>query len=398
MASLIRDPLSGVYRIKFRFAGKQIQKSLRTTKAKEAASTVSRIEGTLADIERGRLILPAGADLWTFLLTDGKATGKPSLAGVLTIGDLFTWFVDSIPPTSKEEATFKTWNVHRKHFERIMGASKNLSSIIGNDLQGYVNHRARERHGGKLIKAVTINKELDTLQMVWNRAKSHGLAACGYPAGIKLELPKHQAKEPFRTWKQLEASGKPGPWENLFLNVVETTELLAWIEAKETRSHYFYPLCVFAAHTGARLSEIMRSEKEDFDFEGKQVKLREKKKSQAGYTYRIVDMTARLAKVMQDYWRSGHPGGRYTISREHDTPMTGPTLQEAHEWFFTESKWTVLKGYHVFRHSYASNLAAAGVDQQYIDDLMGHQTEEMRKRYRHLFPEDKRKAVAAIFG
>lgn len=33
------------------------------------------------------------------------------------------------------------------------------------------------------------------------------------------------------------------------------------------------------------------------------------------------------------------------------------------------------------------------MDQQLIDEMMGHTTEAMRKRYRHLFPSAKRSAV-----
>jgi hypothetical protein len=33
-----------------------------------------------------------------------------------------------------------------------------------------------------------------------------------------------------------------------------------------------------------------------------------------------------------------------------------------------------------------------------IDDLLGHTTEAMRKRYRHLFPDQRRDAVLAVFG
>jgi hypothetical protein len=33
-----------------------------------------------------------------------------------------------------------------------------------------------------------------------------------------------------------------------------------------------------------------------------------------------------------------------------------------------------------------------------IDEWMGHQTDEMRKRYRHLFPEQQQKAIDSVFG
>lgn len=29
---------------------------------------------------------------------------------------------------------------------------------------------------------------------------------------------------------------------------------------------------------------------------------------------------------------------------------------------------------------------------------MGHQTEEMRRRYRHLFPDQQREALSSVFG
>ena len=45
------------------------------------------------------------------------------------------------------------------------------------------------------------------------------------------------------------------------------------------------------------------------------------------------------------------------------------------------SKWEVMRGWHVLRHSFISFCAAAGVDQRLIDEWVGHTTEEMRKRY-----------------
>ena len=52
--------------------------------------------------------------------------------------------------------------------------------------------------------------------------------------------------------------------------------------------------------------------------------------------------------------------------------------------------------FHTFRHSFASNLAARGVDQRMIDRFMGHQTEAMRQRYQHLFPGDQQEAIEQL--
>ena len=74
------------------------------------------------------------------------------------------------------------------------------------------------------------------------------------------------------------------------------------------------------------------------------------------------------------------------------TKRDGPaavTKDEAHDHFkrtVADSKWAALRGYHVLRHSVISALASEGVDQWVIDEVVGHQSEEQRKRYRHLCP------------
>jgi transcription initiation factor TFIIIB Brf1 subunit/transcription initiation factor TFIIB len=45
-----------------------------------------------------------------------------------------------------------------------------------------------------------------------------------------------------------------------------------------------------------------------------------------------------------------------------------------------------------------SCMAAAGIDQRIIDEIVGHTSEEMRKRYRHLTPALKSQAVVSVFG
>lgn len=53
-------------------------------------------------------------------------------------------------------------------------------------------------------------------------------------------------------------------------------------------------------------------------------------------------------------------------------------------------------GLHAFRHAFASHLADAGVDQRVINELMGHTSEQMSQRYRHLFPKRKNEAIQSL--
>ena len=102
-------------------------------------------------------------------------------------------------------------------------------------------------------------------------------------------------------------------------------------------------------------------------------------------------------------WFVDHPGGSHAIARKAsgDEEAKPLTLNDAVHHFRTTlggSRWKAARGFHVFRHSFASNAAAAGIDQRVIDEWMGYQTEEMRRRYRHLFPEQRTSAVSLLFG
>jgi hypothetical protein len=85
MAGLTRNLESGIYRIHFRYGGKQQHRSLKTTDEREAEARKGAIEITLLDLERGRLVIPPGADIWEFVKTDGKREKKPVWENALTL-------------------------------------------------------------------------------------------------------------------------------------------------------------------------------------------------------------------------------------------------------------------------------------------------------------------------
>jgi integrase len=114
-----------------------------------------------------------------------------------------------------------------------------------------------------------------------------------------------------------------------------------------------------------------------------------------------------LRSVMKN-WIADHPGGEFTFCQETIVPRskksrTAPTpltRDEAHDHFkrtLTDSPWAKLRGWHIFRHSFCSNCAAAGIDQRIIDAWVGHQTEEMVRRYRHLIPSQSQEAIRIVF-
>ena len=415
MASLEFDEISGRYRLRFRYGGMSFKRSIKTSDQTEAEGVAARVEETVRLLERGRLELPAGADAGVFILSDGKLNGKASAEQRYTLDDLLKLYQKSLPQGAKAETTLNTEEIHISHLLGHFKKTKFAQSITTADMQAYVDKRLRDTYRDKIIRPDTVKKEVATFRLIWNWAVTQGRLTG--PAPTKgLKYPKTEQKPPFMTREEIEKIINRGGldedqqkalWDCLFLAGSEVEELLDYV--KETADHSFiHPMFVFVAHTGARRSEVLRSQVDDFNFQSRTVLIREKKRGHdKSLTYRRVKMSNLLAQTMQE-WFSQHPGGQYAICepvqilrgkpRQVGVPLT---RSEAHDHFkrtLANSKWAKLRGFHAFRHSFASNLAAAGVDQRIIDEWMGHQTEEMRKRYRHLFPDQQREAIDSVFG
>jgi integrase len=415
VASISKDSSSGRFYVRFRYAGAPYKRSLETTSESDARAALVRIKETIRDVKRGRLCIPDGADPGLFILSDGKLDRKPEAPAIRTLADLFCVYESSLPLGAKEESTLAGERIHIKHLKRHLGAQRPVRSLQSSDLQRYVNRRAGDKWQNKPIRGDTIAKEITTFRLIWNWAVKQGHLAGKAPVD-GLEYPKRNEREPFVTWAEIERRVARGGiskadedalWECLYLTRDEVAAVLQHV--KENGRHPFvYPMFAFVAHTGARRSEILRSQIDDFKFDDGVVQIREKKKSRnKRITFRRVELSPLLAEVMQ-HWFENHPGGSYTITpplelargKRGNTPRP-LTPNEAHDHFtrvLVGSKWEKLKGFHVFRHSFASNAAFAGVPEPVIDAWLGHTTEEMRKRYRHLFPAQRRSAIELVFG
>ena len=106
-------------------------------------------------------------------------------------------------------------------------------------------------------------------------------------------------------------------------------------------------------------------------------------------------MSGLRRKTMRD-WTRNHPVG--PLFYDCCEPFTRKALAHHFRYTLADSQWKDLKGWHVFRHSFISCLAAQGVDQRIIDELVGHCTEQQRRRYRHLLPNKIKESVVSVFG
>ena len=400
-----------IFRIRFRFGGAKHLCALHTADATEAGEALSRFEANLRLIDRGIVDAPpANADLGLYILSGGKlsqAPGEVPRPKRATLKDLFDGYLASFPKESKEENTWKTETIHVGHFRRLLDLSLPLAEVTQKTAQDYVTARTREAGlRKKKVSRNTVQKELGTLSSIWNNwGVVQGLIDSPPPLA-NLTYPKGTKKEKFQTRAQIEraiARGRHAPeaqaelWHSLFLTLAEVEEFLDHVR-DAGRPAYVYPMVVFAAHTGARRSEIRRALVSDFDFEAGTVLIREKKKDHTvEETHREVPVSPRLAVAMRE-WFGKHPGGPYAVCTPVGRAITDDYATKIMAAATRGSKWAVVPGWHCLRHSFISNCAARGVDQRLIDDWVGHTTEEMRKRYRHLVPDVSKAALLSVFG
>ncbi len=405
----------------------------------------AQVEYLLLRLNQRLVELPPGVGIVEYLRHDGKPPVRTESIAEWRAPTLLV-FRDRYLDThraSLEKRTIEGIELHFKHLFGALGGGFPVGELKLVDLQGYVDTRTKAKGmSGKRLSAATIKKEIVSLRTAWNWGVKMGLVTGRFP-NDGLRFPKIDEKPPFMTREEIErqiAAGGLEPyqikelWDALFLLLPEIEKLLAHIRESGTLP-WVYPMVCFAAHTGARRSELLRVRIGDVDFEGKAVLISEKKRARGKRTTRRVPLTTFLADVLKG-WLAEHPGGPYLFCnpaiversrkptrttghkdmktrattargrlanvKERDLPAPGPiTEDEANDHLHRSlrgSRWTVIKGWHIARHSFASNCAWKGTDQRLIDRWMGHTTDEMRRRYQHLIPNQEQQAIGAVFG
>ena len=386
----------------FRLGEQKFKRSLKTANQREADTAVARVERRLMMIEDGDLLIPDDADLTTFIISDGKLE-RPVVVHAMTLRELLVKYENNLRAGTLESNSIETIKLHLKHLTRILGSKLRADRLTFSNLQNYVDARSLEQgKRGRRISAVTVKKELASLSGVWNWAARMGDVRGVFPSK-GLSFQKTTEKPMFQTRSEIERQIMKGRlsdieqadlWDCLYLSADDIDDVLQVIQ-KSALHAFIHPMVLMAAHTGARRSEIMRSLAQDFDMDSGFVRLHEKKRVRGRTTTRAVPLSSQLKSVISD-WLSGR-SHRQTFTHG-DELLTVKDATHHLNWTLKGTKWECIPGWHVFRHSFISICASRGIDQRMIDAWTGHQTEEMRKRYRHLFPNVQQVALQSVFG
>jgi integrase len=256
-----------------------------------------------------------------------------------------------------------------------------------------------------------VDKERATIIQFFRWAVTHDYLDIS-PAVLLPSIKGDVDSPPFRTITEIEAVLARGGLEAsellkisdcLYLTPGEIATLLQTVRERADQD-FTYLLHAIPAYSGIRRGELLRLRWSDIEFDQGYMIARSRKQSRRKIeTTRRIDLHPELRRELLD-WLGRRPTGQYVICEQDNLEILRPFMANKYfwqpmrgtAWCLKSSKNWFKIGFHSYRHSFASNLAARGVDQRIIDEWMGHQTEAMRKRYRHLFPKDRRSAMESF--
>ncbi|MFL5328604.1 MAG: tyrosine-type recombinase/integrase [Gemmataceae bacterium] len=424
------------YRVLFPYHGKLHAFTIGRVSEHEALSKCRQVDYLLMRLKQRLIHLPPDTDIVEFVRFDGDPPETPKLPDsprrIVTLGALRDRYVATLGNGTVEANSLATVRLHLKHFLTALGEARPIDEIKLATLQEYVDTRAKAKRS-----PTTVRKEIATLRAAWNWGGSMGLTSGMFPSK-GLRYPKADEKSVFMTRREIKRRiagvGDEALWDCLYLESNDVARFLAHVK-KAAVNAWLYPALCFAAHTGARRSEVLRALVADIDFRASAVVIRERKRNRERRTQRRVPLTPLLRRVLQE-WLREHPGGPHlfchaavvgrskkrsfttghrgmksrastsvgraaTVRRREIFADSAITRDEFHDHFkrlIEGSEWSVMRGPHVLRHSFISACASKGVDQRLIDEWTGHSTDEQRRRYRHLYPSIQADAIRTVFA
>ena len=420
MAYLKLDERTGNWFVRFRYGGIQYKRSCRTKNETGAKRIQGLVDETIGLLQTGRLVVPDDIDPATWIVSGGKAEAikiKQSNADGRFAPVCDAYFKAQ---HQKAKGTLQGEVIHIRRWKKFIREHTLLRTISLDDLQRYVDERLTCTYRGRPISGKTIRKELATFRQIWVWAQIRGIVKTNCPllgpnGRWLVTLPKSVERHKFQTWTQIERRIDRNYlddyeitrlWDGVYLDQAQIAGLLQHIKSHSV-FRVVFPMVAFVAYTGCRRSEVTRAEIEDIDFDAQQIMIRERKrrKDMQGST-RFVPLHPTLETILRD-WFDAHPGSHYAFpspyriqGSESNSVPRQIASEQVHSQFknpLRGSKWEVLRGLHVLRHSFGSNLVRTGkVPASVVARWMGHTTTEMQELYQHLFPQDGVEQISVL--
>ena len=149
---------------------------------------------------------------------------------------------------------------------------------------------------------------------------------------------------------------------------------------------FLKPILVMAYNTGMRRSEILNLKWENVDMSQGYVRVEETKNGESRY----IPINKQLNEALKTV--KYNTSGDYVFSHDNEPVRTFKTAFNAAVKRAGVDRFT----FHDLRHTFASVLVMKGVDLATVQELLGHKSITMTKRYSHPTPEHKRQAIEKL--
>lgn len=267
------------------------------------------------------------------------------------------------------------WNCHLKdRFE-----NKRLNEISSLDLE-----RLKTDLSKKALSPASIKHCLVLIRQLYNKAIVWGLYKGENPVkGVKLPTLSNERTR-FLTHDEA----------NLLLKTLKQNTRIKKkvVDLEDPKLH---DMALLSLHTGMRAGEIFALRGQDVDLMNGIITIRDPKNNTTRHTYTTPKIKEILVPRMTDEAASlifKDANGQQIISVSHRFRKIVEDL--GFNKGVTDPRQKV--NFHTLRHTFASWLAIQGETLQTIADLLGHKDLSMTRRYSHLSPDHKRRAVMTL--
>ena len=257
----------------------------------------------------------------------------------------------------------KSWETDL-HIIKILNRffkGKCLSEITTKDIEQFKLARSNEKVAKRTISNATVNRELDTLSGIFNKAVAWGRLKASPMKSVKsLKVPQGRLR---------------------FLEKEEIATLLSNCTGN------LKAIVTLGLFTGMRRGEIFGLKWYDIDFKRNIITLLDTKNGDK----REVPMNELVKTTLIGVRK--HPKCEYIFCDEQGNPVHD--IRKSYSTALEKSGITNFR-FHDLRHTFGSHLAMAGIDTNTARELLGHKDIAMTLRYSHLSPNHRQKAVDTL--
>jgi integrase len=421
MASLFTK--NTVYYVRFRYAGRSFKRTLETDSRTAAEYKQRQIDTFLDGLKGGHETVPNGIEPGPFIVSLGT-NQIPQTSNLDMIDSMrqptATKIVSVIKPylryrsRSNSPDYVKTQQYHLGKFgcyldsESIASLTNVTKSIIEDFIFDHLEENKASTKRGYRASIIPFFKWLKDQELIAsNPAKKLPTIAMD---AEQLEFWSSDQIENYARKHNLDDRSIRDQWRRVYYTMEQVHEIIQTVCVRA----YHPTICLLhaiPAYTGCRRGEALKLLHSDINFAEGFITFRSKKQSRTQrVTKRRVPIMPELRNLLDKYLPLinrdceglgsselvlRHPDTGLQVNPDQSYRLFDNPLRGTHIEVPESPRWYKLR-FHTYRHSFISNLACAATDQRFIDKWVGHTTEAMRQRYRHLFPNMQHDAISVL--